>query len=316
LASVERGQSILSVENKRREGKEMAQSPILLAGATGEVGFRVLQKLKAAGRVVHTLSANAQRASALVPLGLADRVFAGDATDASNLKGVAEGVETILSCLGANVSLRPRERRSFFDVDTVAHLNLIKEAKASGVRRFVYLSAHVQPAYEKTAYIQAHERVVEALESSGMSTTILRPTGIFTALDDFLRMARWGLAFSMGSGMARTNPIHPMDVAEKMVSVVDEGEPSIDFGGEEIMTRYQIIEKAFEAVGRKPRILRMPLSLLRFNASMLGLFHRRLGEMMRFAIEVSAEDAIAPAFGKHTLLDYYRERLREMTHAS
>lgn len=282
-------------------------SPILLAGATGAVGSRTLRLLKDAGRIVYTLSSNPKRAEGLRASGLADKVFVGDATKRDNVRGIAKDVEVIVSCLGATVALKPAERRSFAAVDTVANLHLLEEAQRSGVRRFVYLAAHRGPAYEKTAYIQAHEAVVSALQASSLSTTILRPTGIFNAFDDFLTMAKRGLAICLGSGLANTNPIHPEDVAKACVEAVDHGPASLDLGGPEILTRYQIVERAFEAIGRKPRILRIPTALFRFNAACAGLFHRRLGELMDFAIRVSSADAIAPCVGERTLLSYFRD---------
>src|SRR3712207_8223785 len=60
-------------------------------------------------------------------------------------------------------------RSGFREVDTVANLNLLEAAKEAGVRRFVYVSVHVQPDYARSAYIRAHEEVVSELSKPGIS---------------------------------------------------------------------------------------------------------------------------------------------------
>ncbi len=269
---------------------------LLIAGSTGTVGSRLVQL--AVGRPVKTLSRSAQPG---------DHVSV-DA--AAGVGGVCEGIETVFSALGASVSLNAKESRGYREVDTSANLNLITEARRAGVRRFVYVSAHVGPGYAHTAYIRAHEEVVEALRASGLFYTIVRPTGIFTALDDLIGMARRGFGVVIGSGKARANPVHPQDVAQLCFDCLDSGPLEISIGGPEILTRRQIVETAFEALGRPPRIRSVPAGVMRFGGKVLGLANRRKAELLEFAAAVSTSDSVAPTTARRILLDYFRERAR------
>ncbi len=229
-------------------------------------------------------------------------------TDASaGLEGACDSIDTVFSALGASVALNAPESRCYREVDTAANLNLIADARRAGVRRFVYVAAHVGQGYAHTAYIRAHEEVVEALRGSGLSYTVVRPTGIFTALDDLAGMARRGFGVVIGSGEARTNPVHPLDVAELCVDCLNSGPLEISIGGPEILSRRQIVEKAFEAVGRQPRIWSVPAGIMRFGGKVCGLTNPRKAELLEFAAAVSVSDGVAPAAGRRYLLDYFRE---------
>lgn len=265
---------------------------VLIAGATGAVGRRVVPLLRGPFR---TLSRSPQPG---------DHVMA----DASvGLQGACDDVDTVFSALGASVALNAPESRSYREVDTAANINLIAEARRAGVRRFVYVAAHVGPGYADTAYIRAHEEVVTALRGSGISYTVVRPTGIFTAFDDLVGMARRGFGVVIGSGEARTNPVHPQDVAERCFECLHAGPLEVSIGGPEILSRRQIVEKAFEAVGRTPRIWSVPAGIMRWGGKVSGLTSPRKAELLEFAAAVSVSESVAPAMGRRYLLDYFRE---------
>lgn len=111
---------------------------VLLAGATGAVGRRVLGDLRARGDYVRTLSRDPRRAKALVADDVRVLDVASVPPDAPALTSAMDGVDVVVSCLGANVSLRAYERRSYADVDTRANLALVAAATAARVPRFVY----------------------------------------------------------------------------------------------------------------------------------------------------------------------------------
>ena len=270
-------------------------SSILVAGATGAVGSRVAAWVS--GRSLRTLSRHVRQG---------DHVVA-DATDPRACVGVCDGIDTVFSALGASVGLNSSESRSYHAVDTAANRNLIAEARRAGVRRFVYVSLHVSDGYAHTRYALAHEEVVATLRESGLSYTVIRPTGIFTALDDLVEMARRGMGVVIGSGAARANPVHPDDVARVCIENLVAGPSGVSVGGPEILTRRQIVETAFEALGRDPRIIRVPAVVLRFAGRALGFTNPRKSELLEFAAAVSSVDSIAPLVGRGRLVDYFRE---------
>lgn len=282
----------------------MSSSRVLLAGASGAVGLEVLRLLRGRGHFVRTLSRCPHNAEKL--RGLASEVVLCDATQPDGLAAAMAGIEVVVSCLGANVSLSLRERRGFRAVDLVANTNLLEAAKAAGVRRFVYLSVHPGPGYEHTRYLRAHREMEERIRASGLDASFVRPTGVFTALSDLLGMARAGVGSVVGDGRARSNPVHPLDVAEAVADVLLAGPLEVSVGGPQVLSREEVMLLAFQAVGKKPRIVHVPASLFRMLGVLLALVHPRLGDMLQFVAAVTTTDSVAPARGTRELLPWFQ----------
>ncbi len=279
---------------------------VLVAGATGMLGRAVAAALHRSGDRVTSLSRDPVRAEAL--RGIADTVVLGDATRPDSLRGAFAGVDAVISCLGAPMAFTTGDRRSFRELDTVANLHLIRAAQAAGVRRFVYVSLLVRPSWAETAYARAHEEVVERLAESGLSYGVVRPTGMFPIFDPFLAMARRGLAWIPGDGQAQTNPVHPYEVAQACLDVLNRAEvDSLMVGGPEILTRQEIVELAFRAVGTKPRILHLPRTALLAGSALLRPVHPRLSEVTDFASRALTNAFVAPAGGVRRLSDHFAE---------
>lgn len=281
---------------------------ILVAGGSGQLGRLVVDALLSSGDAVRTLSRRPEAARALKERGVDVRL--ADATDAGALAGVCDGIDVVCSCLGASVSASSKEKRGFSEIDVPANRNLIAEARRAGVGRFVYVAAFSGPAWADTAYARAHETVVEELARSGISYGVVRPTGLFSVFGEMMDTARRGPLPLIGSGETRTNPIHDADVAELCLEAIRSGDPAlnIDCGGPEALSRRQIMQACFDALGKKPSLMRVPVPIMRFGAGAVGLFNRRMGELLAFAIAVSTNDCMAPERGRRKLSDYLRER--------
>ena len=160
---------------------------ILVAGATGVVGREVVLLSKQRGHFVRAISRDPKRAQPL--RAIADEVLAFDATVAANVAGTCQGLEVVVSALGAPVAPSGKGRRSFSEVDLQANLNLLAEARRAGVRRFVYVGVFSQPVYAGTAYVSAHAHVESAVRAAGLEYGFVRSTGVFGALAEMLPMA-------------------------------------------------------------------------------------------------------------------------------
>jgi hypothetical protein len=147
------------------------------------------------------------------------------------------------------------------------------------------------------------------LSKSLISFGVVRPTGIFPIFDLFLAMARRGVAWIPGDGRPLTNPVHPLDVAEACVEVLTLGNGvSLSVGGPDLITREEITRMAFQAVGKKARILHIPRLLLLASAALTRPLHPHLGEVLEFATRAYTSEFIAPPRGRRHLADYFAER--------
>jgi uncharacterized protein YbjT (DUF2867 family) len=279
---------------------------ILVAGATGGLGREVVRELRARGHVVRALVRTPTRAEGLG----ADEVHCADALDVQALRGACEGVQRVFSCLGASVSPSAPGRRSFLAVDVPANTHLLAEARRAGVARFVYVSVFHARERLDIAFNRAHEEVVDRLRASGLDWGVVRPTGFFSALAEAVDMAERGALPELGDGLARSNPIHEADLARVCADVLAQHGPTeVDAGGPEVLTRRQMAELAFAALGRPVRLRRVPAGAARAAGWLLRPFHPRLAQMAAFVNAIHHQDLIAPVRGQRTLGDYFRERV-------
>lgn len=124
---------------------------------------------------------------------------------------------------------------------------------------------------------QAEQDLVSACESWGISWTLLRPTLIYgcgidknvTVLVNFIR--RFGFFPLVGEGRGLRQPVHADDLATACLAVLDlkaSYNRAYNLSGGETLTYRMMVERVFERLGKKPRILSIPLPL--FRALMKG----------------------------------------------
>ena len=284
---------------------------VLVAGATGVVGREVVLLLKRRGHFVRTVSKDPERAERL--RSLVDEVRQVDATAPGGVQGTCQGLDVVVSALGAPVSPSGKGRQSFADVDLKANLHLLAEAQRAGIRRFVYVGVFTEPVYADTAYVTAHARVERAIRAAGLEYGFVRTTGLFGALAELLPMALKGPVPLIGDGSAVTNPIDERDVAEAVLRAVEAaGSTEADIGGPETLSRRQFAEAAFTALARPPWLVKMPVWAMRIVGGLYGLFNRRMAEFLRFIVLAATHSCLAPTTGKRLLLDHFRERAKTL----
>ncbi|MEZ0374161.1 MAG: SDR family oxidoreductase [Candidatus Sericytochromatia bacterium] len=281
---------------------------ILLAGASGALGKEVLSVLKAQGHFIRAIGRSRHRLDALSPR--PDETFIADALNRQSLAGCCEGIDCVISCLGASVAMQSAERRSYLEVDVPANLNLIQEAQAAGVSRFIYVSLWIESGYEANGYVQAHRQVEAELARSGLDYSIVRPTGLYSAMNEFLSMARAGAGMLPGGGSSRSNPVHEADVAQVIAELLEAGPKDVGVGGPEVLSRRQILELAFASLGRKPRLFSMPAAMMGMMAGLIRPFDGRTSDLMRFFAQVATTDCVAPTRGSQKLEDYFRQQTK------
>ena len=277
---------------------------VLLAGASGHLGRCVAKELKARGYVVRALARRPERLDAT-----ADEAVQGDLLDPATLGPACAGVHVVFSCAGASMRLGGfGDRRGPMEVDWRGNANLLAAARAAGVRRFVYVSVYGAEGMRALEYTGAHERFADELRASGMEHAIVRPTGFFSFFGEIAKLAKRGRGVVIGSGEARTNPIHEADLAEVCADAVAEGEREIGVGGPDVFTRAEIVELAFRAVGRPApkKLTHVPPGGFRGAAAVLKPLNRRIAALLAFGADVSQVDCVAPAYGTRRLEDYFR----------
>lgn len=282
---------------------------ILVAGGSGVVGREAVRELVARGHRVRVLSRASRagaRAGARVPEGV--QVIQGDVLRPETLRGACDGAEVVVSAVGGSLDIRKiRERTSYDRVDHLGNRALLEEAERAVVRRFVYVSVFSTPATDGLEYVAAHLRFEDALRASRLERGVVRPTGVFAFFLEVLGLVRKGRAVVLGDGSARTNPVHEADVGRAVADAAESTDRVVEknVGGPDVLTRREIAEAAFRAVGREPRITSAPPGALRAAAGVFVPFNPRLAALLRFGTEVSLSDCVAPSIGTRRLEEYF-----------
>jgi uncharacterized protein YbjT (DUF2867 family) len=142
---------------------------VFVTGATGYMGSRLIRELLARGHRVRALV----RAGSEKKLPAGAEAVAGDALDATSYQAEVPPCDTFVQLVGV-AHPSPAKAAEFRAVDLVSGKAGVAAAKDAGVAHFVYVSV-AQPAQMMKAYAAARAEVEEALRSSGMNCTILRP---------------------------------------------------------------------------------------------------------------------------------------------
>jgi uncharacterized protein YbjT (DUF2867 family) len=108
---------------------------VLVAGSTGYLGKFIVQNLIAKRIRPVALARSSGKREELQP---EVNIFEAEVTNARSLINCCEGVDVVISSLGIT---RQLDDLSYMDVDYQANLNLLTEAKRSGVKKFIYVSA-------------------------------------------------------------------------------------------------------------------------------------------------------------------------------
>jgi uncharacterized protein YbjT (DUF2867 family) len=135
---------------------------VLLTGATGYVGGRLLHRLEASGHQVRCLT---RRPAALATrIGYGTEVVPGDVLDAAPLRRAMDGIAA------AYYLVHSMETSTKFEaLDRTAARNFADAARAAGVRRIVYLGG-LGSGDRLSPHLASRQEVGSILRSSGVPT--------------------------------------------------------------------------------------------------------------------------------------------------
>ena len=278
---------------------------VLLTGASGTLGRQLLAELDGRGEHVRALVRDPSRASTWDPAPA--EVAVADLADASaELDGACRGVHSVIAAAGRSCTTRRLpERGAFLPLDFEGNRRLLEAALRMGVQRFLYVSVLGAQRLRGLEYIDAHERFVELLQSSPIQSAVVRANGFFASyLELFDLVTSKGPATLIGNGEAKDNPIHEADLAIACLDALDGEEREVEIGGPETFTRREELQLACEALGKEPRIVRMPPRLLKTSATLMRPFDARRAEVIKFITAICVIDIVGPPTGYRRLSDY------------
>ena len=185
---------------------------LLLTGATGLVGSRLLRRLTAARKPVRCLVRDPRR---LGEERVRVQIALGDLADPPSFRNALRGVTTVVHLAAA---IRDQPRGSIEELNGIATWRMVQAAEAAGVRRFIFFSALGATAHDRTRFLRAKALAEEAVLAADLESVIVAPSIIYAPGDLFMHAA---VADGAGAGRpdqrpgrARYQPIWAEDVAE------------------------------------------------------------------------------------------------------
>jgi len=288
----------------------LSDKKILIAGASGYLGQHLVREAKRQGCWVRALARNEKKLAHLE--NAIDDLFVGEVTQSDSVLSVCEGIDFVISSVGIT---RQKDGFTYMDVDYQGNRNLLDSALKHGVSKFIYVSVFGADRMWELKIIQAKEKFVRELTESGLDYTIVRPTGFFSDMLEFLEMARKGKVNLFGDGEYRINPIHGQDIAEVCMTTLARSESEVEVGGPETFSHKRIAEMAFEVLGKPARIACMPLWMKSLVLVLMRLFtSSKTYGPVEFIWTALSTDAVAPAYGKERLKDFFTAHATHNSH--
>lgn len=179
----------------------------------------------------------------------------------------------VISTLGIT---KQREGLSYEEVDYQINALILHEAEKACVQKFMYVSVFKGETFKNVAMCKAKEHFVATIKRSAIPSLVIRPTGYYSDMLDFLKMANKGKVHLFGSGKQKLNPISGNDLAIEMLRLLKndslfDSKQSINIGGPTTLTHFEIAKLAFLAL-EKPTVVKFHSDWLRKFMLLLGRF--------------------------------------------
>jgi NADH dehydrogenase len=246
---------------------------ILVTGATGFIGPKVVHALRARDLPVRCLVRQRGRGSSLEAWGC--ELAEGNMTDPTGLRRAVTGCEVVVH-LVAIISGRPDD---FERVMSQGTRDLVAAAREADVKRFVLMSALGldEETKDLVPYYRAKWAMEQAVKSSGLEHTIFRPSFVFGrdggVLPTFVRLARYApVTPIIGPGTQRIQPIWVDDVAAYYAKAVDlpaAANRTFELGGPDAVTWNEFWSRLKRALGKRRPSVHLPFGLMQAQAVVL-----------------------------------------------
>jgi uncharacterized protein YbjT (DUF2867 family) len=273
---------------------------ILLTGATGYVGGRLLPELEATGARVRCVARRPEHLAGR--MGPNTHAVAGDVSDPATLAPAFEGVECayyLVHSMGEREGFEAHEKR--------AAENFASAAQAAGVRRIVYLGGLGVDDTRLSAHLRSRHEVGAVLRAGAVPVLELRASIV---------IGSGSLSFEMVRALVERLPVMVtprwVDTAAQPIAIDDliaylmaalrlelNTSRVLEIGGADVVSYGEIMREYARQRGLRRWMFRVPVLTPRLSSLWLGLITplyarvgRKLVESMRHATVVTNDDAL------------------------
>jgi NADH dehydrogenase len=294
---------------------------ILVLGGTGFVGRAVCERLVERGggggrivvptrRLAHGIGVRSLPTLELVQ---------ADVHDDAQLAALVAGADAVVNL----VAILHGTPAAFERVHVELPRRLARACQASGVRRLVHVSAVGVGAGAPSNYLRSKTAGEAVLAAAGLELTLLRPSVIFGADDEFLnlfaRLQALAPFLPLAGGDARFQPVWVQDVAAAVVACLERRETigqTFELVGPSVYTLSELVRLAGRWSGHERPQWPLPMAAGRLQALALewlpgrplmsrdnldsmavpNVASGRLPGLAELGIHAAALEAVAPGY--------------------
>jgi uncharacterized protein YbjT (DUF2867 family) len=254
-------------------GQAPVDPKILITGATGYVGGRLVPRLLATGRQIRCLARDPVRLSGR-PWAAAVETVQGDMMEPDSLRAALRGVDIayyLIHSMQAEADFRRKDRE--------AAARFALAAQRAGVRRIIYLGGLGDPEAELSQHLRSRLETGEALRSAGVPVTEFRAAVIVGSGSLSFEMIR-SLTERLPAMICprwvftRTQPIAISNVLDYLVGALRVPESAgqiLEIGGTDVLTYGQMMQGYARARGLRRLLIPVPVLTPRLSSYWLHL---------------------------------------------
>jgi len=283
---------------------------ILVTGASGYIGHKLVQQLAAEGHQVHALVRSGTAGKLLQHPHVA--LFVGDVLERHTLLPAMQDCQQVYHT-AAKVGAWDRNPQVFYNVNVGGTQNVLEAAAAAGVQRLVFTStAGVLGPAEELPVTEEHRRtlpfridydrskkeaedLVKAYAAKGFSAVIVSPAKVYgpghtshsltanAIINSFLRK---GIAFIPAPGTYRVCFAYVDDVVQGHLLAMTNGTSGETYllGGNNV-SYADFFGCIRQLSGSKGKIIALPKAVIKAAASAQEFAHRLMGTDVRFPVD-------------------------------
>ncbi len=253
---------------------------ILLTGATGFVGGRLLRALLERGFPVRCMVRSAERFTRIFSDFDKNDVIEADLLRLQGLDRALEGVDLVYYLVHSMGGHSLRDAARFAELDRQAATNLTRAAEKSGLRRIIYLGGLGELADNLSKHLASRQEVARILESGTFKVTLLRAANIIGAGGapfEMLRhlVERFPILVSPRWIDTRCQPIDINDTVAYLIGCMENPETAgeeFDIGGPEVITYREMMTIYARVRGLKRVIVSAPFLSAAVSSAWISRF--------------------------------------------
>jgi len=241
---------------------------VLVTGATGYVGGRLVPRLLDAGHQVRCMVRDPARLQGRPWVGRVE-VVRGDVLDESSLAPALAGVEVayyLVHSLGSGHDFHARDARAARAFGHAAH--------GAGVRRLIYLGGLGDPSADLSEHLRSRQQTGDALREAGVPVTEFRAAVIVGAGSLSFEMIRYltervPIMVCPSWVYTRIQPIAVGDVLDYLVAALDVSASTgevIEIGGEDVITYGEMMTRYARLRGLRRLLVPVPVLTPRLSS--------------------------------------------------